>query len=93
MNKQTKAAPKSAAVKTPTTKDVVKRVQGSTAADNGGEQKDWVRRLQSTADKRANAETAPPPPAPKGAAKAQGKPGQPAGENGRPSSATRSRPR
>jgi hypothetical protein len=52
MKKQTSTTAQRAATKTPTTKDVVKRVQSRTAEDNGGQQKDWVRRLQSTADKR-----------------------------------------
>ncbi|MBD8566167.1 hypothetical protein IFU01_18065 [Oxalobacteraceae sp. CFBP 8763] len=56
MKKQTSTTLHSAATKTPTTKDVVKRVQSRTAGDNGGQQKDWVRRLQSTADKREHAD-------------------------------------
>jgi hypothetical protein len=38
--KQPSTTPQRAATKTPTTKDVVKRVQSRTAEDNGGQRKD-----------------------------------------------------
>lgn len=53
MTKQTTASTKRPAPKTPTTKEAVKRLQRDTAAKNDGKQAEWVDRLQSTADKRA----------------------------------------
>lgn len=50
MSKSATPAVKRPAPKAPTTKEAVKRVQRSTAADNGGQQAPWTRRLQSEAD-------------------------------------------
>lgn len=52
MPKSGTPAAKRPAPKTPVTKEAVQRVQRSTAANNGGQQAPWVRRLQSTADKQ-----------------------------------------
>jgi hypothetical protein len=60
MTKQTNGGPRRQAPKAPTTQDAVRRVQGSTATKNGGQQSDWTRRLQSTADKQAAGVTSPP---------------------------------
>jgi len=48
MTKHSKAAPKK-----PITQEAVRRIQSSTAAKNGGQQSDYVDRLQSVADQRA----------------------------------------
>lgn len=48
MTKQSKAAPKE-----PITRGAVRRMQASTAAKNGGQQSNYVNRLQSVADRRA----------------------------------------
>lgn len=80
MTKQSNTAPQRQAAqrpapKTPVTKEAVRRVQSRTAAGNGGQQSDWTRRLQSTADRRA-AEAAPhAKPANGGAAGQQGRKG------------------
>jgi hypothetical protein len=60
MTKQSNAAPQrpadqTPARKTPVTEEAVQRVQGRTAAGNGGRQSDWTRRLQSTLDRQAAA--------------------------------------
>jgi hypothetical protein len=52
MTKQTNATGKRPAPNAPTTKEAVKRVQSRTAEKNGGQQADWTRRLQSTADRQ-----------------------------------------
>jgi hypothetical protein len=53
MTKPSNQAAQRPAPKTPVTQEDVRRVQSRTAAANGGKQRDWTRRLQSTADKRA----------------------------------------
>jgi hypothetical protein len=45
-------SPERPAVKTPITKEDVKRIQQITALKNGGHQADWTKDLQSIADKR-----------------------------------------
>jgi hypothetical protein len=53
MTKQSKATPQRPAPKTPITQEAVRKVQRRTAANNGGQQSLWTRRLQSVADQRA----------------------------------------
>lgn len=60
--KKTSAGRRHGALKTPTTQSVVQKVQRRTSAKNGGEQSDWVRRLHSTRDKRAESAAAAPAP-------------------------------
>lgn len=49
----TTKTPRVAALKTPTTRAVVQRVQRSTASKGNGQQAPWVSALQRTADKTA----------------------------------------
>lgn len=52
MSKQPPLSAKPKAPKVLTTKEAVQRVQRRTAIENGGQQADWTRRLQSTVDKQ-----------------------------------------
>lgn len=52
MPKSATPAAKRPAPKTPVNKEAVQRIQRSTAANNGGQQAPWVRRIQSKADRQ-----------------------------------------